>query len=184
MKRKVLFAALILMALALILSFGCAKKKITPTGELPSAPPASRTPAEEVTQPEVKAQETPAPVEEEPGAELTAAAAKLKDVFFAFDDYALTEEAREILAGNGKILSQTPKLNVVIEGHCDERGTVEYNLALGEKRANSAKSYLVNYGISQSRISVISYGKERPFDPGHDESAWAKNRRGHFAIQK
>ena len=96
----------------------------------------------------------------------------------------LTEEAREILSGDGKVLSQTPKLKIVIEGHCDERGTVEYNLALGEKRAMSAKSYLVNYGIEPSRISIVSYGKERPFDPGHNEEAWAKNRRAHFVVQK
>jgi peptidoglycan-associated lipoprotein len=183
-RKKVLYAALVLLTLALLLSLGCAKKKVTPTGELPSAPAPSRVPAEEITQPDVNAQETPAQVEEEPGAEITAAASKLKDVFFAFDEYSLTEEAREILASDGKVLSQTRKLNVVIEGHCDERGTVEYNLALGEKRANSAKSYLVNYGIEASRISTVSYGKERPFDPGHDEAAWAKNRRAHFVVQK
>lgn len=183
-KKRILFAVLVLMSIALLLSSGCAKKKITPTGELPSAPAPSRTPAEEITQPEVKAQETPAPIEEEPGAEIAAAAAKLNDVFFAFDDYSLTGEARDILAGDGKIMTQTSKLKIIIEGHCDERGTVEYNLALGEKRANSAKSYLVNYGIDPSRISVVSYGKERPFDTGHDEAAWAKNRRAHFVMQK
>jgi len=175
---------LVFVTLALLLSLGCAKKKVTPTGELPSAPAPSQAPAEEITQPEVKAQETPAPLEEEPGAELEAAASKLQDVYFAFDDYSLTEEARDVLASDGKILSQTPKLKIVIEGHCDERGTVEYNLALGEKRAASARSYLLNYGIDPSRISTISYGKERPFDPGHDEAAWAKNRRAHFVIQK
>jgi peptidoglycan-associated lipoprotein len=184
LKKKVFCVVLCLMLLALLLSLGCAKKKVTPTGELPSAPAPSRTPAVEVTEPEVKTQETPAPVEEELETGVAAAAAKLKDVFFAFDDYSLTEESRGILAGDGKVLSQTTKLKIVIEGHCDERGTVEYNLALGEKRATSAKNYLLNYGIEASRISVISYGKERPFDPGHDEGAWTKNRRAHFVVQK
>jgi len=181
-RRTFLHVALVMMALALLLSLGCAKKQVTPTGELPSAPP--RTPAEEITQPEVRTQETPAPLEEELAADIAAAASKLKDVFFAFDDYSLTGEARDILAGDGKVLTQTPRLKIVIEGHCDERGTVEYNLALGEKRAASAKSYLVNYGIESSRISIVSYGKERPFDPGHDEAAWAQNRRAHFVVQK
>jgi peptidoglycan-associated lipoprotein len=71
-------------------------------------------------------------------------------------------------------------MNITIEGHCDERGTVEYNQALGEKRAQAARDYVVAAGIAASRIQIISYGKERPFDPGHDESAWSKNRRAHF----
>jgi len=183
-RKRILYIALVLVAMALLLSSGCAKKKVTPIGELPSAPAPSSTPAQEVTQPEVKAQETPAPVQEEIADEIAAAASKLKDVFFAFDDYSLTEEARQILASDGKVLGQTPKLKIVIEGHCDERGTVEYNLALGEKRALSAKNYFVSYGIEPSRISVVSYGKERPFDPGHDEAAWGKNRRAHFVVQK
>jgi peptidoglycan-associated lipoprotein len=183
-RKGILCVALVLVAMALLLSLGCAKKKVTPTGEFPSVPAPSRTPAEEITQPEVKAQEMPAPVQEEIADEIAAAASKLKDVFFAFDDYSLTQEAREILASDGKVLAQTSNLKIVIEGHCDERGTVEYNLALGEKRALSAKNYLVSYGIEPSRISFVSYGKERPFDPGHDEAAWAKNRRAHFVVQK
>jgi peptidoglycan-associated lipoprotein len=78
-------------------------------------------------------------------------------------------------------LKRVSAANITIEGHCDERGTKAYNLALGEKRANAAKDFLVALGVSASRISTVSYGKERPFDPGHDESAWAKNRRAHFA---
>jgi peptidoglycan-associated lipoprotein len=75
-------------------------------------------------------------------------------------------------------------VNITIEGHCDERGTKAYNLALGEKRANAAKEYLVALGVSGSRIATVSYGKERPFDPGHDEAAWAKNRRAHFVVNR
>ena len=75
-----------------------------------------------------------------------------------------------------------PKVKIQIEGHCDERGTAEYNLALGERRSNSAKKYLISLGVPEGRISTISYGKEKPLDPGHNEEAWAKNRRDHFII--
>jgi peptidoglycan-associated lipoprotein len=80
------------------------------------------------------------------------------------------------------LLKKYPKVKVQIEGHCDERGTIEYNLALGERRANSTKKYLISLGISADRISTISYGKERPLDPGHNEEAWAKNRRAHIVV--
>jgi peptidoglycan-associated lipoprotein len=97
-----------------------------------------------------------------------------------FDSYALSSEAKGTLEQNAKELKRVTATNVTIEGHCDERGTKAYNLALGEKRANAAKDYLVALGVSGSRINTVSYGKERPFDDGHDESAWAKNRRAHF----
>jgi peptidoglycan-associated lipoprotein len=180
-KRRVLFAVLAVLVVALVLSFGCAKKKVTPTQELPP-PPTEAAPAEEVVEPEVQPEEVPEPVQEETLEERVAA--QLQDVFFAFDDYSLTEEARTSLAHNAKVLAENSSVNILIEGHCDERGTVEYNLALGEKRALSAKNYLVNYGLNPARTSIISYGKERPFDPGHDEQAWAKNRRAHFILKK
>ncbi|UCF79864.1 MAG: peptidoglycan-associated lipoprotein Pal [Candidatus Eiseniibacteriota bacterium] len=175
-----LFSVLALLLVALLFSFGCAKKKVTPTKELPTPP--VRTPAEEVTEPVVQPEELLEPVQEEPIEERVAA--QIQDVFFAFDDYSLTEEGRNTLAQNAKVLADNPTVKVVIEGHCDERGTVEYNLALGEKRAMSVKNYLVNYGLDPARTSIISYGKERPFDPGHSEQAWAKNRRAHFVIRK
>jgi peptidoglycan-associated lipoprotein len=77
---------------------------------------------------------------------------------------------------------KNPSVKIQIEGHCDERGTVEYNLALGERRANSAKRYLSSLGLTVNRVSTISYGKEKPLDPGHNEEAWAKNRRDHFIV--
>jgi peptidoglycan-associated lipoprotein len=104
----------------------------------------------------------------------------LSDVYFDFDSYNLTSEAKGTLESNAHEMKRVTEGNVTIEGHCDERGTRAYNLALGEKRANAAKDYLVALGVSASRINTVSYGKERPFDDGHDESAWAKNRRGHF----
>jgi peptidoglycan-associated lipoprotein len=88
----------------------------------------------------------------------------------------------EILKENAALLHKYPKVKIQIEGHCDERGTNEYNLALGERRANSTRNYLISLGISPDRISTISYGEERPLDPGHNEEAWAKNRRAHFVI--
>jgi peptidoglycan-associated lipoprotein len=105
-------------------------------------------------------------------------------VNFAFDSAELDDLAKEILVNNAKWLKDHPELKVQIEGHCDERGTEEYNLALGERRAKAVRDYLVSLGISPSRISIISYGESMPLDPGHNESAWAKNRRAHFAIVK
>jgi peptidoglycan-associated lipoprotein len=106
----------------------------------------------------------------------------LKDIHFDFDRYDIRPGDAEILKGNATLLTKYPKVKIQIEGHCDERGTVEYNLALGERRANSAKKYLISLGIASDRISAISYGKERPLDPGHNEEAWAKNRRAHPVI--
>ena len=106
----------------------------------------------------------------------------LKDIHFDFDKYDIRPEDAEILKGNAAVLQKNPTVKIQIEGHCDERGTSEYNLALGERRANSAKKYLVSLGIAESRVSTISYGKEKPLDPGHNEEAWAKNRRDHFII--
>jgi len=106
----------------------------------------------------------------------------LKDIHFDFDKYDILPEDAQILKENAALLMNYPKVKIQVEGHCDERGTNEYNLALGERRANAAKKYLVSLGISADRISSISYGEEKPLDTGHNEEAWAKNRRGHFVI--
>ena len=105
------------------------------------------------------------------------------DVFFDYDQYLLTEGAQNILQKNAEWLRSHPQARILIEGHCDERGTVEYNLALGERRAQSVKDYLSSLGISSDRISMISYGKEKPFVVGHSEESWAQNRRAHFLLQ-
>ena len=119
----------------------------------------------------------------EPGIEGEVFESKLlKDIHFDFDKYDIRPGDAEILKANAALLMKYPKVKIQIEGHCDERGTVEYNLALGERRANSTKKYLISLGISADRISTISYGKERPLDPGHNEEAWAKNRRAHEVI--
>ncbi len=179
-KNRALVILVILMAAALVLCGGCAKRKMAPpVSELPSAPAQPRAQAEEP-----KAQEEAVPPSFEEETPTQKVESGIRDVFFAFDDYSLSEEARTVLAADAKLLTDNKSVKIMIEGHCDERGTVEYNLALGEKRATSAKNYLVNYGIDGSRISVISYGKERPFATGHDEESWAQNRRAHFVIQK
>lgn len=106
----------------------------------------------------------------------------LAPVFFGLDSYELSAEARNLLQASAKVLQQQATWQVTVEGHCDERGTAEYNLSLGERRALAAKTYLVSLGIGADRLRTVSYGKEFPFDPGHDDSAWAKNRRAHFVI--
>jgi peptidoglycan-associated lipoprotein len=106
----------------------------------------------------------------------------LKDVFFNFDDHSLSAEARSTLSQNASLLREMAGLHATIEGHCDERGTVEYNLALGQRRADAARSYLIDLGIDSGRLKSISYGEERPFLDGHDESSWSQNRRAHFVV--
>jgi peptidoglycan-associated lipoprotein len=105
-----------------------------------------------------------------------------EDVHFDFDSSTLTPAAQEILKKKAQWLQNNPEKTSTIEGNCDERGTNEYNLALGDRRAASAKAFLVDLGISASRLTTVSYGEERPIDPGHNEEAWAKNRRCHFTI--
>ena len=107
---------------------------------------------------------------------------RLSNVYFAFDDFSLSEEAKKTLVENAAWLMNNPQRKIVVEGHCDERGTEEYNIALGERRSNSAKRYLVNLGVKSIRLSTISYGEERPADPGHNETSWAKNRRAQFVM--
>jgi peptidoglycan-associated lipoprotein len=105
------------------------------------------------------------------------------DIHFEFDSSTLTPEAQLTLKKKAEWLQNNPEAMSTIEGHCDERGTSEYNLALGDRRATSAKNFLVDLGISASRLTTISYGEERPIDPGQNEDAWAKNRRCHFTIK-
>jgi peptidoglycan-associated lipoprotein len=139
--------------------------------EAPAPPPPPPTPVP-----------TPAPPPPTDGIDEMNRRGYLKDVFFDFDKYNIRPDQRGSLEANATWLRANPGVRVTVEGHCDERGTRQYNLALGERRASSTKDYLVNLGIEASRIETISYGEDRPFDPGHDEAAWAKNRRGHFVI--
>jgi len=106
-----------------------------------------------------------------------------KNIFFDFDKATLTSESQDILAINSQWLRTNPDVMITIEGHCDERGTNGYNLALGDRRAEAVKTFLVDLGIHRSRMTTISYGEERPFAKGRSEAAWAKNRRAHFSIK-
>lgn len=107
-----------------------------------------------------------------------------EDILFEFDSASLSVEAQEILRAKAEWLRENPRVRVMIEGHCDERGTNEYNLALGDRRAFSAKSFLVDLGIADSRLTTISYGEEQPIDSRSTEDAWAQNRRAHFVIKQ
>jgi peptidoglycan-associated lipoprotein len=108
----------------------------------------------------------------------------LSDIHFEYDQASLTDEARSTLERHAAWIKAHPGLRVGVEGHCDERGTVEYNLALGDQRARAASEYLVSLGVDAGRLTTVSYGKERPLDAGAGEAAWAKNRRVHFAVSR
>ena len=193
--RSVSCASLFLaVALAASLAGACGPKQppvarpVPPPSNTPA--PTDATPTQPVVPTSAAVRDTPvvpAPaMSEDPMASRTIddlnRESPLQAVFFEFDADELTSGARGGLEANATILKKYPTWLVTIEGHCDERGTAEYNLALGERRAVAAKSYLISMGIPAERFRTVSYGKEFPFDPGHDESAWARNRRAHFVI--
>ena len=128
------------------------------------------------------------PVEEpvkQPSMTATQASQLLKAIYFDFDRYEIRPDQRQALKANADLLKgRLSNFRLVIEGHCDERGTNEYNMTLGDRRANAARQYLIDLGISPVRIRTISYGEERPADPGHNERAWARNRRGYFQVEE
>ncbi len=106
----------------------------------------------------------------------------LKDAFFDYDRYDIRQDQRDVLEKDAAWLRENPTVKITVEGHCDERGTDQYNMALGQQRAQAVKDYLIQLGVDPSRIQIISYGKERPFVTGHDDRAWAQNRRDHFLV--
>jgi peptidoglycan-associated lipoprotein len=165
--------------------YGCAKKQLnTGGGELKAQQPQTvkETPAESTSKSEAK--EVPPGPKEQPAPVETARQEKaLKDIHFAFDKYDITSPEGNILESDANWIKSKARGLVVIEGNCDERGTVEYNLALGQRRADAAEKYLVSLGIKQSELKTISYGKSKPVDAAHTEDAWAKNRRDHFVVQ-
>ncbi len=142
-------------------------------------PPAEEAPVVEVVD-TVKPEVPPPPPKPEPT--MDEIQQSLRTIYFDFDKFNLRPDAKADLDKNYEILKEYPNVMVQIQGHCDERGTVEYNLALGEKRASAAKDYLVGMGVNPDRLSTISYGEERPANPGHNETAWAQNRRDEFKI--
>ncbi len=186
--RSAARAAAVLVVLLVVAGVAACGKKVPPVAR--PAPPPPPTGAAKPPAPPEPVQEQPV-VPPEPMAEDTMASRSLDDlnrdsplkpVFFALDAAELTSEGQTTLNADADVLKKHPTWMVTIEGHCDERGTAEYNLALGERRAVAARTYLVSLGIPGDRLRTVSYGKEFPFDPGHNEAAWAKNRRAHFVI--
>ena len=185
--------AQVLTALIILLTVvvgACSKK--TPPVARPMPPPAVNTgggappPPPEPPQPVAEPVPVPPmPVEDTIGSRSLDDLNRdspLRPLYFALDSSDVDAEGQQILQANAAVLKKYPTWQVTIEGHCDERGTAEYNLALGERRALSAKNYLVSLGIPADKVRTVSYGKEFPFDAGHYDGAWAKNRRAHFVI--
>ena len=172
-----------------LMANGCAKQELVKKDE--SIAPAANTATTPVGNKEVKVPvEKTTPVQESTLNENAKQAlnkeqlqAALEKIYFSFDASELDDTARATLAKDGKLLQKDSAIKVRIEGNCDERGSAEYNLALGEKRAKAAEKYLETMGIPAASLSTISYGKEKPSDPGHDEAAWAKNRRDEIVVQ-
>jgi peptidoglycan-associated lipoprotein len=155
-----------------------------PAAEVPATPaPAERPPVARSTD---VATPVPSPIREDAVTSTSLddlnRSSPLKPVFFALDSNEIDPAGKSVLDANAGTLKQNASWVVTIEGHCDERGTAEYNLALGDRRAAAAVAYLRSLGIPADRLKTVSYGKEFPFDPGHDEGAWSKNRRAHFVI--
>ena len=182
--------ATVLCMMVVMLAGACGKKKPAPVTQ--PAPPPSTTAAAPAPPP---APPAPQRVEESvpvPAISEDAIANRtledlnrnspLQPAYFGLDSSELDDKGRATVAANAEILKKYPTWMITIEGHCDERGTAEYNLALGELRAVAVKTYLVALGVSPDRLRTVSYGKEFPFDSGHTETAWSKNRRGHFVI--
>jgi peptidoglycan-associated lipoprotein len=194
--RKKLWISLVLLLVipGLLCVASCAKKAVKPeptqavSAEDEAARKAAAEAVKKAEQEELARQRA---IEEQRLKEEQAAREKMaarnmfinENVYFDFDKYNILPLAQEILQRKVEWLWNNPNVSVIIEGHCDERGTNEYNLALGDRRAESVKAYIINLGIAGSRLTTVSYGEERPVDSGKDEVAWAKNRRAHFEIE-
>ncbi len=183
--RTPVLAAIALVALVAVLG-ACKKAEEPVTTPVPPPPaPAPAVPPEatrEVTE-SFPSQEVASEPVTEPSVDEWNRRGVLRTVYFGYDQSDLTDETRAVLQANAAWLKDNAKRSIRIEGHCDERGTVEYNLALGQRRAAAAKDYLVSLGVPAERIRTVSYGKERPADPGRSEDAWARNRRAEFYVE-
>jgi peptidoglycan-associated lipoprotein len=189
-----------LVLIGIIAAPAC-RHKTTPTPKVAPQPPAAETtvsvpnvpttttvptvsqPSDFVrtdTAPNVSSEALPADIEE--ANRLAQQRGFVKDAFFGYDEFALSADAQSALTDSANWLKQNPSYGLLIEGHCDERGTEQYNLALGDRRAATAKNFLATLGVDPGRVRTVSYGEERPFDPGHNEEAWAKNRRAHLVL--
>lgn len=176
MKKMNVMRFIVFVALASLLAVGCATQ---PAQEATTEPPAQEQ--QETTQAtQSEPTETKVQEQEVMEKEVSYAVSDLTRIHFDFDSYVLKPQARKKLDQNAEILKALSSVEIRVEGHCDERGSDEYNLALGERRAQAAMNYLIALGIDADRMSTISYGEERPLVMGHNEEAWAKNRRAEF----
>jgi len=193
MRNRWALSGLFVLVTVLALSAGACQKKTSPVVRIPPPPPPPTAVAPAKPPAPAEPAKDPVVVPAAPIIEDKVAVASLdeinrnsplKPVFFGYNSSDVSAEAQRVLDANAEVLKKNPTWVISIEGHCDERGTAEYNLALGERRAGAARTYLVSLGILGDRISFVSYGKEFPFDPAHTEEAWAKNRRGHFVVTR
>ena len=190
--RRMNRTAVVLMIALMVVMAACAKKKPAPVARA-APPPAvvAPAPAPAPAPPPAPAQRVEEAVPVPQLSEDSIGARSLEDLnrdspfrpaLFALDSSELDDTGRAIVSANAEIMKKYPTWLITVEGHCDERGTAEYNLALGERRAVAVKTYLVALGVAPDRLRTVSYGKEFPFDPGHTDAAWAQNRRAHFVI--
>jgi peptidoglycan-associated lipoprotein len=187
--RRQAKALLVLVLLMTVVVAACNKSKPPVARPMPPPPPmtgGAAPPAPEPPQPVSEPVPVPPlPPEDNPLARSIDDLNRdspLKPLYFPLDSADVDGAGQQILQANAAVLKKYPTMQVTIEGHCDERGTAEYNLALGERRALAARNYMISLGIPADRVKTVSYGKEFPFDPGHDDGAWSKNRRAHFVI--
>ncbi len=188
MKRTLKGLVVVLAISGLLVMVSCAGKTVKTTTPEQSEEAVTE---EEVESEDLAAEEAARIAEErlqqEEAARLEAQEARdmfvSEDIYFDYNESSLKSEAQEVLQRKAVWMNNNPETTVIIEGHCDERGTTEYNLALGDRRANATKGFLADLGIDASRVRTISYGEEMPAAPGHDETAWAKNRRAHFTVE-
>jgi peptidoglycan-associated lipoprotein len=190
MTRKVNGLTVLAVLLAVVVG-ACAKKQPPVARPMPPPPPAmTNAPPSPPPPPRPVAEPVPVPVPPMPVEDTIGSKSlddlnresPLKPLFYDLDSSEVNAAGQVLLQENAAVLKKFPAWQLTIEGHCDERGTAEYNLALGERRALAARNYLVSLGIPADKVKTVSYGKEFPFDAGHDDAAWAKNRRAHFVI--
>lgn len=190
MKRTVFMVCVIILSLCLVGLLGCAQKKVAQAPEQPvSGKPEAilEKPAETPATGEIPKEsigERPLSKGEAAEGQLSVEElqSKIQDIHFDYDKYDIRDDAKPVLKDVAAILTRNSAIKVIVEGHCDDRGTNEYNLALGERRARAAKDYLLSLGIPSSRIETISYGEEKPLCAESSEACWAKNRRAHFVL--
>ncbi|HEX9982377.1 MAG TPA: peptidoglycan-associated lipoprotein Pal [Thermoanaerobaculia bacterium] len=193
---KAFFTSLLIVAVVIVPACRTKKKNVTPqvtpqteTGStVPDVglPPVSDTATRVDTQPPDFVADTPTeevlPRDAEELNRVAQAKGYIRDAFFNYDEFTLDADAQAALTASATWLRSHPEYTLLVEGHCDERGTEQYNLALGDRRANIVREFLMTLGVDASRLRTVSYGEERPFEEGHDESSWAQNRRGHLVL--